>query len=162
MTGGHPLKKSIGGIVALVVLICAFGYVDIANNIQNQFTIDEQMTVTESSANQFLHTTRQNEFRLVNLSDKTVKLLGMQLQNYSGIRIGQLTIDGKPVGGQEIQSNRIYTSRTSWTTDSQGTMVDYNVYIEQQTIQNPRAVLITYSYLGMKHTQIVELPYIHS
>ncbi len=84
------------------------------------------------------------------MSDKTVKLDNMQLQGYSGIQIGQLEINGKPVCGQLIPSDRRGIG-TSWVATSRHT-ANYIVHIDDSRIQNPASVLITYSYLGVKHT----------
>jgi hypothetical protein len=156
MTEKHFLKKSIGGIIGLVVVVCTFGYVYIANNVHDPFTIDAATYMAESAAPQFVGTTRQYTFRLINVRDKTLKLDSMQVQGYSGIHIEQLGINGKPVSGQLISSDRRGTS-TQWVASGRHT-VDYVVYIENKTIQNPRSVLIAYSYLGFKHTQTVNLP----
>ncbi len=156
MTRQHLLKKSIVGIIGLVVLVCAFGYVYIANNVHDPFTIDAAAYMTESAAPQFVGTTRKYTFRLINVSDKTLKLDSLQVQGYSGIHIELLDIKGKPASGQLIPSDRRGTS-THWVATGRHT-VEYMVYIENKTIQNPRSVLITYSYLGFKHTQTVPLP----
>lgn len=160
MTGRRLFKKSIGGIIGLSILICAFGYIYIANNVHDPFTIDGSMTLTESYASQFVGKDEQYHFRLINVSDKTVKLDNMQLHGYSGIQIGQLEINDKPVGGQLIPSDRRGTG-TSWVATSRHS-VSYMVDIENSKIHNPTSVLITYSYLGMKHTQNVQLPGIHN
>lgn len=156
MTEKQLLKKSIGGIIGLLVVICTFGYVFVADNVHDPFTIDAASFMVESAAPKFVGTTRQYTFRLINVSDKTLKLDSMQVQGYSGIHIEQPRINGKPVSGQLIPSDRSGTS-TQWVASGRHT-VDYVVFIDDKTIQNPRSVLITYSYLGLKHTQTVSLP----
>lgn len=146
------MKKFIVGIVLLVLIVCGFGYVQVANSIHDPFTIDSSMTLTESYAAQFVGKDKQYNFQLTNVSRKTVKLDNMQLQGYSGIRIGQLEINGTPVDGQLIPSD------WSGGTASSRHTIKYVVHIVASKIQNPTSVLITYSYLGMKHTQDVQLP----
>lgn len=155
MTGKQRLQNA-RGIISLVALVCAFGYVYIANNVHDPFTIDAAAYMPESAAPQFVGTTRKYTLRLINVSAQTLKLDSVQLEGYSGIHIGQLDINGKPVWGQLISSDRRGTA-THWVAIGRHT-VDYTVYIENKTIQNPRNVLVTYSYLGFKHTQTIHLP----
>lgn len=157
--GVVSLKKIVLGAVMFVLIVCGVGYMYLVNSIHDPFTIDGAMTMTESSAAQFVGTNQTYNFRLINVSDRNLRLDGMKLQGYSGIRVGQLNINGKPARGQSIPSDKRGTG-TSWEATSHHT-VDYRVHIESNTIQSPRSVRITYSYLGFKHTQTVRLPGTH-
>ncbi|WP_205127169.1 hypothetical protein, partial [Paenibacillus ginsengarvi] len=71
-----------------------------------------------------LNTEQKYGFRLVNISDKKVKLLRIELVDYQGIMISDLRINGKPFTAQLIPSHRVYSSTKSWSTNSQGVDVD--------------------------------------
>ncbi|MDQ0897462.1 hypothetical protein QFZ80_001290 [Paenibacillus sp. V4I7] len=102
-----------------------------------------------------INTKQKYNFGLVNTSDKALKLLKIELQDFQGIVIGDLTIDGKPFTVQVIPSHRVYTSSDTWTTNKR-VIVDYDVEIKESFIQNPKSVVITYSYLGIEHLQTIK------
>jgi hypothetical protein len=124
----------------------------------NPFEIDASKITTENGAANLLHTVQDYNFWLVNTSDRAVKLINIELQDYRGIKPGILNISGKPLTAQMVKSDRVYSSSNSWSTNGQGLVVNYQVEILEPKIQNPKSALVTYSYLGVMHKQIVDLP----
>lgn len=120
--------------------------------------IDASKYITENGAADLHHTKQDYNFRLVNTSDKAVKLINIELQGYQGINPDVLTVSGKPLTAQWVKSDRVYNSTSSWSTNSQGLTVEYQVEILEPKIQNPKSALITYSYFGIKHKQDVYFP----
>jgi hypothetical protein len=148
--------KAVFYVITVLLIYTAFNYVN--NQVINVFTIDASKAVVETPASDMLNTKQDYNFRLVNTSDKAVKLMSIDLQGYQGIKIGTLTVQGKSLVEQVVKSNRVYNSPNSWSTNSQGLMVEYQVEIVEPKIQNPKNALITYSYLGIKHKQVVDFP----
>jgi hypothetical protein len=128
------------------------------NRVINPFMIDASKYITEHGAVDLLGTKQDYNFRLVNTSDKAVKLINIELQSYQGINPGILSVLGKPLTAQVVKSNRVYSSNSSWSTNSQGLTVEYQVEILEPKIQNPKSASITYSYFGIKHKQDVNFP----
>ncbi|REE78556.1 hypothetical protein A8990_12630 [Paenibacillus taihuensis] len=151
------MKKFVG-IVVILIIIGVYSYNYVNNRVFDPFMIDASKETVESAASDLLNTQQNYNFRLVNTSDKPVKLLKIELLDYKGLKIDEMTISGKPFETQIIPSHRVYTSSDSWSTNSQGVDIDYNVEIIEKTIQNPNHVRLTYSYLGLKHHQIVKIP----
>jgi hypothetical protein len=147
-------------VIAIVLIYNAYNYVN--NRVINPFMIDASKYITENGADNLLHTKQDYNFRLVNTSDKAVKLINIELQGYQGIKPDILTVSGKPLTAQGVKSDRVYSSPSSWSTNSQGLTVEYQVEILEPKIQNPKSALITYSYFGIKHKQDVNFPSAHS
>jgi hypothetical protein len=143
-------------VITVVLIYTAYNYVN--NQVINAFTIDASKTVVENPPSDMLNTKQGYNFRLVNTSDKTVKLMSIELQGFQGIKIGTMTVSGRSFVEQKVKSERVYSSPKSWSTNSQGLMVEYQVEILEPKIQNPTSVLITYSYLGIKHKQVIDFP----
>jgi hypothetical protein len=143
-------------VIAIALIYNAYTYVN--NRGIDPFMIDASKTITENPTSDLLNTKQDYYLRLVNTSDRTVNLINIELQDYQGIKIGALTVAGKPFVAQKVKSNRVYSSSKSWSTNSQGLVVEYQVEILEPKIQNPTSALITYSYLGIKHKQVIGLP----
>lgn len=154
---GRALTKKLAlfYVIAVVIIYNSYNYVN--NRVINPFMIDVTKSTTENAATDLLHTVQDYNFRLVNTSDKAVKLINIELQGYQGIKPGILTVSGKPFVAQMIKSDRVYSSANSWSTN-QGILVEYQVEILEPKIQNPKSALIIYSYFGIKHKQIVNFP----
>jgi hypothetical protein len=136
--------KAVFYVITILLIYTAYNYVN--NQVINVFTIDASKAVVETPTADMINTKQDYNFRLVNTSDKTVKLMSIELQGFKGIKIGTLNVLGKPLVEQEVKSN------------SQGLMVEYQVEILEPKIQNPTSAIITYSYLGIKHKQVVDFP----
>jgi hypothetical protein len=150
---GRALSKKFALIyvIAVVLVYNAYNYVN--NRVINPFMIDASKSITDNGA---------ANFRLVNTSDKAVNLINIELQGYQGIKSGILTVSGKPLTVQGVKSDRVYSSPSSWSTNSQGLKLEYQVEILEQKFQNPKSALITYSYFGIKHKQVVNFPSVQS
>jgi hypothetical protein len=142
-------------VIAIALIYNAYTYVN--NRGVDPFMIDASKTITENPTSDLLNTKQDYYFRLVNTSESTINLINIELQGYQGIKIGALTVAGKPFVAQKVKSNRVYSSSKSWSTNSQGLVVEYQVEILETKIQNPTIALITYSYLGIKHKQVIGL-----
>jgi hypothetical protein len=149
-------------IVLGIILWLSYRYID--HQGSDTFTIDAAHGTVESAAAQLINSKQNYGFRLVNIGDKKVKLLQIELLDYQGINISNLTIDGKPFSAQTIPSHRVYFGRkswfgsNSWSTNSQGVNIDYIVVFKKPVIKNPQNVFVTYSYMGLKHKQKIKLP----
>jgi hypothetical protein len=152
------MKKIILGLIAIFVVLGCFSYQYAYHRVVNAFSIDTAKEITEKSASMLFNTKQKYNFGLVNTSDKSVKLMKIELQDYQGIKIGDLTIGGKPFMVQDVPSHRVYTNSGSWTTNNQRIIVEYDVEIQESFIHNPRSVLMTYSYMGLKHKQAIMIP----
>jgi hypothetical protein len=152
------LRKTLAVFYVITVLLIYTAYDYVNNQVINAFTIDASKSAVENPTSDMLNTKQDYNFRLVNTSDKAVKLMSIELQGFQGIKIGTLTVLGKSIVEQEVKSNRMYSSPKSWSTNSQGLIVEYLVEIIEPKIQNPTSALITYSYLGIKHKQVVDFP----
>ncbi|KRF10172.1 hypothetical protein ASG89_01135 [Paenibacillus sp. Soil766] len=151
------MKKTILVLVAVFAIIGWVSYQYSYNSVVDAFTSDSAKETTENSASKLMNTKQKYYFSLVNTSKKSVSLKKIELQDYKGIKIGDLTIDGQPFTVQSIPSHRVYTSADSWTTNNQRIIVDYDVEIQEPVIQNPRSILITYTYLGLEHKQTIKI-----
>jgi len=154
--------KKLGIIVGflLVVGICFYNYYYIATRspdqyIDNPFLIDASKVTLEEAAPKLVNTKQDYYFVLVNASSKPVKLVDINLSDYSGISVGNLTYKGKSLNGLDIPSNRVYNS-DGWRTE-QGLEIDYTVTITEGKIINPKIATITYSALGVIHKQVVKI-----
>ena len=158
---GDKLNKKIS-IFLIIGIILLFSYNFFIHQASEAFTIDATHEMTESAAQSLLSTEQKYGFRLVNISDKKVKLLRIQLVDYQGIMISDLRIEGKPFTAQFIPSHRVYSSSStkSCSTNSQGIDVEYVAEIMKPAIKNPENVLITYSYMGLNHEQKIKIPII--
>jgi hypothetical protein len=148
-------KLAIFYVIAITLIYNTYNYVN--NRVINPFMIDAAKYIIENGAANLLHTIQDYNFSLVNTSDKTVKLINIELQGYQGIKPGILTVSGKPLTAQGVKSDRVYSSSNSWST-SQGLLIEYHVEILEPKIQNPKSAVLTYSYFGIKHKQIVTFP----
>lgn len=103
--------------------------------------------MSESAAPSLLDNEQKYGFRLVNISDKKINLLEIELMDFEGIKISSLTVDGKPMALAPflIPSHRIYTGTESWSTNNQGVHVEYLDEIMKKTIKTPEKIRITYS-----------------
>jgi hypothetical protein len=151
-------------IVIVLVIIFWLSYKFIDHQSSDAFIIDAAQGTVESAAPQLVNTKQNYGFRLVNIGNKKVKLLQIELLDYQGIKISDLTINGKPFSAQTIPSHRVYFGRrswfgsNSWSTNSQGVNIDYIVEFKEPVIKNPQNVFITYSYMGLKHKQKIKIP----
>ena len=57
--------------------------------------IDVSKVTVETAAPDLLNTNQDYYFRLLNISDKSVKLIGIELSNYMGMNVGELTYKGR-------------------------------------------------------------------
>lgn len=151
------MKKWVN-ILFSVGIIFGLLYYFLVFQVSNAFTSDASREMVESAASSLLYTEQIYGFRLVNESNKKLKLLGIQLVDYQGISISNLTIDGHPFTASWIPSHRVNSGINSWSTNSQGVEVEYLAEIKEPTIRNPENALIAYSYLGIKHQQKVKIP----
>jgi hypothetical protein len=94
---------------------CWLSYKFIVHQSSDAFTIDAAHGTVESAAPQLINTKQNYGFRLVNIGDKKVKLLQIELLDYQGIKISALTIDGKPFSAQTIPSHRLERGTASST-----------------------------------------------
>ncbi len=153
-------------VIILIVLGFIFwlSYKFIVHQSSDAFTIDAAHGTVESAAPQLRNIKQNYGFRLVNIGVKKVKLLQIELLDYQGIKISDLTIDGKPLSAQTIPSHRVYFGRNpwfgsnSWSTNSQGVNIDYIIEFKAEMIKNPQNVFITYSYMGLKQKQKIKIP----
>ena len=145
-------------IFLIVVAVFGVSYYYIFSQARDAFIIDSSHEMTESAAPSLLNTEQKYGFRLVNASDKKMRLLEIELLGFEGIKISSLTVDGKPMTPLLIPSHRVYTSNESWSTNSQGVNIEYLAEIMKETIKNPESTIITYSYMGIKQKQIVRIP----
>lgn len=143
-------------VIVIALIYNAFAYVN--HRVTDPFMIDASKSIAEDAAAGLVHTKQVNNFRLVNTSGVAVKLINIELQGYQGIAVSDLTVSGKPLVVQDMKSNRVNSGRNSWSTNNTGLEIEYEVEILQPKIQNPKTALITYSYLGIKHKQVVNLP----
>ena len=150
-------KKKLGIIVALFVLTGFAMYFYIDSRIVDPFMIDASKATIEKAAPDLLNTKQDYYFRLVNTSDKSVKLIDIELSGYSGIEVGKLSYKGTTPNGMEIPSHRVYNSN-GWTTNNQGLDIDYVVTIKDPKIVNPKTATIIYSYFGLIHKQVIKIP----
>lgn len=147
-------------IFLIVVAVLGVSYYYIYSQARDAFIIDASHEMTESAAPSLLDTEQKYDFRLVNTSNKKIKLLEIELLDFEGIKISSLTVDGKPMALAPllIPSHRVYTSTENWSTNSQGVHVEYLAEIMKETIKNPESIRITYSYMGIKQKQIIRIP----
>ncbi|HZG79922.1 MAG TPA: hypothetical protein VEZ13_04025 [Brevibacillus sp.] len=145
-------------IFLIVVAIFGVSYYYIFSQARNAFIIDSSHEMIESAAPSLLNTEQKYGFRLVNASDKKIKLLEIELLDFEGIKINGLTVDGKPMTPLLIPSHRVYTSTRNWSTSNQGVNVEYLAEIMKETIKNPESAIITYSYMGIKQKQKIRIP----
>ncbi|MDD9269338.1 hypothetical protein ACFPES_20010 [Paenibacillus sp. GCM10023248] len=150
--------KKIIIIILLLATIMGISFYYIFTQAKDAFTIDSSHEMRESAATELVSTEQKYGFRLVNVSDKKIKLLNIELQGFVGITLNNLTIDGEPFIPQLIPSHRYYMSNGDWSTNSQGVNIEYLAKIMNESINNPESVKITYSYMGVKHRQIVRMP----
>ncbi|SEB45724.1 hypothetical protein [Paenibacillus sp. GP183] len=150
--------KKIFGVLVILIAIFSLSYKYIYNRVIEPFMIDAATETIESAASGLLNTQQTYKYRLVNTSDKSVKLLKIELQDYKGIKIDDVTIDGKAFSVQDVPTHRTYTSSNSWSTNNHGVNIEYHVEIKEPVIHNPKTFLITYSYWGFNHQQIVKNP----
>jgi hypothetical protein len=143
-------------VITIALIYNVYTYVN--NRGIDPFMIDASKSFTENPPSDLLNTKQDYNFRLVNTSSKTVNLINIELQGYQGIKIGALTVAGNPLVAQKVKTDRVYSSSKSWSTNSQGLVVEYQVEILEPKIQNPTSALITYSYLGIKHKQVIGFP----
>lgn len=94
--------SSVFYVILVVFIYNAYNYVN--NQVINAFMIDASKTVAESPSSDMLNTIQDNNFRLVNISDKTVKLMSIELQGFHGIKIGTITCynDSKYLAHMEL------------------------------------------------------------
>lgn len=151
--------KKIFGILVILIVIFSLSYQYVYNRVIDPFEIAAAKQTVESAASELLNTRQNYNFILVNTSDKSVRLLKIELLDFKGLKVDEFTVAGKPFVSQIIPSHRVYTSPNSWSTNSQGVVFDYNVKIVEPTIQNPKNVRLTYTYLGLTHQQIVKMPF---
>lgn len=147
-------------MAVFIVLVAVAGFINnyVYKTAVDVFQIDTSTQTAETAASELLNTTQNHNFRLVNVSGITVKLRDIRLEDYKGMEVGSLKVEGKPFTIQDFPSNRVHSGAHSWSTDSQGTIVEYNAKILEPVIQNPRKVVVKYSYLGITHTQVVKIP----
>ncbi|MDQ0874343.1 hypothetical protein QFZ77_003002 [Paenibacillus sp. V4I3] len=148
-------SKAILYVIVITLIYNVYTYVN--NRVIDPFMIDASKSITENPTSDLLNTIQGYYFGLVNTSDKPVNLINIELEGYQGIKIGELTVAGNPLLAQKVKSNREYSSSKSWSTNSQGLVVEYQVEILEPKIKNPTSALITYSYLGIKHKQVIGL-----
>lgn len=144
------MKKNL--IVLLTIIICliaGFWYLYINRQVTNPFQIDFSKTTSTKFASTLLDSKQMYSFHLLNTSDKSIKLIEMQLDGYEGIKIGSITMNGKVVNNLQIASKLI---------DNKGIVFDYEVIIQKPNIINPQRLIIIYEYLGIKHKQTVQIP----
>lgn len=142
------------GLIAIAGFINNYAY----KCVVDAFHISGSKKITEAAAPELLNTIQNYNFNLINVSGKTVKLQEIRLEDYKGIKIGSLTVEGKPFQAQDAPSSRTYSSPTASSTSSQGILFQYDVTILEPVIQNPKKVIVTYSYFGIKHTQVLDMP----
>jgi hypothetical protein len=153
------MKKLIVTSISLLIVLGCISYIYVSNAIVNPFTIDATRSFAVNDASKFINTTQEYEFRFLNTSDKKLKLISIDLQGYQGIEVGELKVDGKPLTIQKIPSHRVYNPNgNGWSTNNQGVDVKFNVKVLEPTIKNPKSALFTYSYFGINHQQVVNLP----
>jgi hypothetical protein len=149
--------KKIGFIVVFILVASISFYFYMATRVIDPFIIDASKGTVEKAAPDLLNTNQDYYFRLTNYSDKPVKLIDIQLSGYSGIEVGKLSYKGVTPNGLEIPSHRIYTPN-GWTNNNQGLEIQFVVTIKESKMINPKTATITYSYLGIKHKQVVQIP----
>src|SRR4051794_39167312 len=105
-------------VIAIVLIYNAGAYVN--HRVTDPFMVDSSKSIVEDAAADLLNTKQEYDFRLVNTSDKAVKLLNIELQGYQGIVVSALTVSGEPLMVQEVKSSRVYSSPNTWSTNNQG------------------------------------------
>ncbi|TGE34743.1 hypothetical protein E4K67_29045 [Desulfosporosinus fructosivorans] len=139
----------------LVMGICVYNYYHISTRSNEPFLIDFSKAIIEDTAPELLNTKQDYYFSLVNGSDKPIKLNNIELGDYSGIKVGELTFEDKPLNGLDVPSNKVY-EKDGWHTE-QGLDIHYTVTILKEKIINPKTATITYTTSGVVHKQIVKI-----
>lgn len=82
--------------------------------------------------------------RMENTSGRSIKLLGIRLSDYSGVRVSNVSMSDKPIDGLMIPSHS-------------NILVDYAVVYNNPPIHTPQMASITYRSLGVTHVQQVTI-----
>lgn len=143
----RPIIITIISIISIIFISSFFiRWIPPKTRIIDPLMIDVSKVTLESAAPDLLNTNQDYYFRILNISDKSVKLIGIELSNYMGMNVGELTYKGKTINGVDVPSN----------TD-QGLEIHYTVTIKQAKIINPKIATITYSSMGVIHKQVIEI-----
>ena len=83
-------------IISIIFISSFFiRWIPTKTRIIDPLMIDVSKVTVETAAPDLLNTNQDYYFRLLNISDKSVKLIGIELSNYMGMNVGELTYKGR-------------------------------------------------------------------
>lgn len=141
------MRRAIYFAVVVILLGCFAGYRYIADSGRNAFWVNESdwyvSGYSQSDPNK-IPQNHQYYFRMENMSGRGIKLLGVKLSDYQGIKVSHVSISGNPIEGITVPSHS-------------NIMVDFDVVYKNPPIHTPQMASITYRSLGVTHVQRVTI-----